>query len=97
MIHIPASKLMLMCESDAEQLRRLRKIQNEILINCAYHEKNKESQIAKMKQSGASKEEIKMVVRTYDLQEKFGLRLMGRFERLIEQLEYDIHETTLET
>jgi uncharacterized protein YlaN (UPF0358 family) len=96
MINIPTQKLLMLCEKDAERLKLLRKIQNEILVNCAYHDKNREKQLATLRSSGATKEEIKMVISFYDLQEKYGKRLMHRFERLRERLEHEAAELEIE-
>jgi uncharacterized protein YlaN (UPF0358 family) len=96
MMHIPTEKLFMLCEKDASRLQRIRKLQNEILSNCGYHEKMRESQLSALKSAGADKEDINMVIRTYDLREKYGKRLMARFNRLLERLEDEKDELELE-
>ena len=81
-----ALKLLIINEKACSLLRRIRKVTNEILINTAYHNVNKEIQLNKIQRANAPKDEIQMIKDLYDLHEEIGTEAKERHKEMIKLL-----------
>lgn len=68
-------------------LVRLRKIRNELLSCCAYHEKNMEVQVKQLERVKAPQEEIDFITHSWDIQKKFADILFKKLMILTNKIE----------
>lgn len=66
----------------ARILGDLRHITNEVLTNCAYHEKNIEEQFKKLDLVNIPKEEREIIVNAWEIKSKLGHSLLKDLEEL---------------
>lgn len=80
-------RLLQKCEKRIDILRRVRKMGNELLCNCAYHEKNMEEQLHKMAKAGASKKEIEDQARSYNVRNKYAKDTVKDYNDMLEMMD----------
>lgn len=71
----------------AKILAKLRFITNEVLTNCAYHNKNIEEQFKKFESLKVPKEEKEIISRAWELKFNLGKSLMNDLKELINYVE----------
>lgn len=79
------SKELTQMELEADKMKRIRKLMNELLINSGYHDKNLEEQIVKLEQAGASDDEQRILAKAYAFNNKKAMRLWKRLDKLISE------------
>jgi glycine cleavage system protein P-like pyridoxal-binding family len=68
----------------ARVLGCLRNITNEILCNCAYHDKNIEEQFKKLSTLKVPKEEMEIITDAWELKNNMGKSLLHDLKELID-------------
>ena len=74
-------------EHKARILSKLRFITNEILCNCAYHEKNMEEQFKKLEPLRVPEEEKEIIKQMWELKLNIGNSLLKEAKELIKYVE----------
>lgn len=74
-------------ENKAKVLGKLRFITNEIVSNCAYHNKNIEEQFKKFESLKVPKKEKEIIAKAWELKFSLGNSLMKDLEELINYVE----------
>lgn len=76
-------KELLDIEHKTDDMKRIRKITNELLINSGYHNKNLEIQMKQLEGVNASNNEIETVSRVYEYNNKKAKVLWERLNKLL--------------
>lgn len=72
-------------ENDVEILKRIRKIQNELLSNCAYSHCNIEQQMQMFEKKKVPSWEREIIQQSYDIRRKKGTELFLQLESLLNE------------
>ena len=65
-------------------LSRIRKIMNELLINCAYSEHNIEVQLSKLDRYKVPQWEKDILIKSYEVKRKRGKEIFKQLEELLD-------------
>ena len=70
-------------ELKAKRLNALRKIQNEVLANSAYSNKEMETQLSRLEGIGTPQEELFIITKSWEYRQKKGKELLKDLEEYL--------------
>ena len=70
-------------EKKANNLKRLRKLQNEILSNCAYSDQEANMQLNRLEKMNTGQKEKAIINGLWNIRQKLGKDLLDEIEKII--------------